>query len=89
MPYSTGNALTRLVAFAAAKNPLKYVPVRSILRNEPLRARAYALTVLVAVYLVGRGIISATDKDFIVSVVAIVLGVEWSRTKVSPVKRQD
>lgn len=67
------------------RNPLAYLPsVRDILKSEPLRLRAYALTVIVAGYLLARHIVAPTDRDFIVSVAAIVLGVESSRSKVTP-----
>ncbi|MGZ0151867.1 phage holin [Kribbella sp. WER1] len=54
------------------------------LRDEPVRVRLYAVVVLVAGYLLARGYVDATDYQFILSLVAAVLGVEAARSKVSP-----
>lgn len=59
--------------------------ILAYLKSEPLRLRAYGAAVLVTGYLVARGILQPSDADFYVSVVAVIVGVESSRAKVSPV----
>lgn len=59
------------------------------LREEPVRARLYALVVLVAGYLVARGVISAADAEFIGAVALTVLAVETARSRVEPLSKQD
>ena len=58
------------------------------IKSEPVRVRLYTLAALVALYLAGRGYISPTDADFIISVVGVVLAVETARAKVSPVAKR-
>ena len=60
--------------------------VLNALKREPVRVRLYGLAVLVAGYLVARGVIQPTDYTFIVGVAALVLGVETARAAVTPVK---
>lgn len=55
------------------------------IKAEPVRARIYAIAVVIATYLLARGYVQATDADFLISIVGLVLGVERSRAKVSPV----
>jgi hypothetical protein len=59
------------------------------LRREPVRVRIYTLATLVVGYLLARGYVSAGDVEFILGVASVVLGVEASRAKVSPVRRED
>lgn len=56
------------------------------IKAEPVRVRIYSIVAVVAVYLVARGFVSVVDLEFILSLVALVLGVERSRAQVSPVK---
>lgn len=61
--------------------------VASFYKNEPLRARIYTLALLVAGYLLAQDYVSATDYEFIGSALAIVLGVERARSKVTPLSK--
>lgn len=56
------------------------------LREEPVRLRIYTVASLIAIYLVSKGIIDVTDLEFIVGIAAVILGVERTRAKVSPVR---
>lgn len=54
------------------------------IKTEPVRVRAYALILLVGGYLVLKGYVQPEDKEFIISLAALILGVERTRAKVSP-----
>jgi len=55
------------------------------IKSEPVRIRLYTILALVAGYLLAKGYVHPEDYQFIVTVVASVLGVEATRSKVSPV----
>jgi hypothetical protein len=55
-------------------------------KSPGVRARLYSLVLLVALYLVGRGVISPSDSDFIVAMAALVLGVEGTAETAKRVK---
>lgn len=57
------------------------------LKDEPIRLRIYSLVLLVATYLVARGVISLDDMEFIIGIAGIVLAVETSRAKVKPLSK--
>ena len=54
------------------------------IKGEPVRVRLYSLAALVLAYLLARGIVSPTDVEFVGGVLALILGVEGSRRKVTP-----
>ena len=54
------------------------------LRNEPVRVRVYSVAALVLGFLLTKHVLGATDVDFILSVLGIILGVETARAKVTP-----
>lgn len=58
--------------------------IQNLLKSEPLRARLYAIIVVIAGYLLARGYIAATDADFIGALAVLVLGVESARARVTP-----
>lgn len=55
-------------------------------RSEPVRLRLYLVIAAIATYLLVRGYVQATDLDFILTLTALILGVERSRAKVQPVQ---
>jgi hypothetical protein len=55
------------------------------IKSEPVRVRLYTILALVAGYLLTKGYVHPEDYQFIVTVVASILGVEATRSKVSPV----
>ena len=61
--------------------------VEKILKDEPLRVRLYSLAGLVLGYLMVKGVVSATDVDFGLGVIAVILGVETARAKVTPTSK--
>lgn len=58
------------------------------IKSEPVRVRLYSILVAVAVFALAKGYVGPTDLEFVVTVGALVLGVERSRAKVRPVKRR-
>jgi hypothetical protein len=58
--------------------------IKALVAAEPVRVRVYSVVVLVAGYLLVRGVVQPTDVDFVGSLAALVLGVEASRAKVTP-----
>lgn len=63
--------------------------ILAALHREPVRARLYTLASVVAGYALAKGYVDVTDSGFIVAVAGLVLGVESSRAKVSPVTSDD
>ncbi|WP_405061905.1 hypothetical protein OG474_09690 [Kribbella sp. NBC_01505] len=63
--------------------------ILNALKSNPVRVRIYTVAALVVGYLLVRGVVSPTDKEFILSVLGIVLGTETARAGVSPVLPTD
>jgi hypothetical protein len=63
---------------------LAWLSLVAWVKREPVRVRAYGVAVLVAGYLLVRGYIGPTDKEFVLSLLGLVLGVERTRSKVTP-----
>jgi hypothetical protein len=59
------------------------------LRQEPVRVRLYSVIVIVAGYALSRGYVAVTDYNFVLTVVAAVLGVEATRAQVSPTNKAE
>lgn len=56
--------------------------------REPVRTAIYPMIVLIVAYLVQRGIVDSSTRDFVLALTALALGaagVEAARAKVSPV----
>jgi hypothetical protein len=58
--------------------------ILAALKREPVRVRVYSIAALVVAYLLARGVVSPTDGEFILGVLALVLGVEAARGNVTP-----
>lgn len=59
--------------------------------REPVRAALLPFVVLVTAYLVGKGVLDADSRDFIVAAVTLLVGTfatEAARARVSPVDPQ-
>ena len=54
------------------------------LKTEPVRVRLYSIIAAIAAYLLVRGIVSASDVEFILTMAGLVLAVERTRAKVMP-----
>jgi hypothetical protein len=57
------------------------------LKSEPVRVRLYAVIAAVAAYLLIKGIVDASDVEFILTMAGLVLAVERTRAKVSPKRK--
>lgn len=53
-------------------------------KTEPVRLRLYSIIGALAAFALLKGYVQVGDVDFILTIAALVLGVETSRAKVSP-----
>jgi hydrogenase/urease accessory protein HupE len=62
--------------------------ILSKIKSEPVRVRLYSIIAVVAVFALAKGYVQANDLEFILSLAALVLGVERSRAQVKPVAKR-